>query len=164
MRLAEEAGFSLAVSNRYGHNTPVEDRYALRRIWIDATDTLPLFRAKVDGTLDGLRVLESRAALRLRRWINGAGNKTRGPVEGEPARAWGGTLSDGGERFRLRRSCGGNAVVLGKDDRRYRQEIGAARGCGERERSHAQREGLQLFAAGLVLPPTPVIRGSGCKG
>ncbi len=72
VRLAEEAGFSLAVSNRYGHNTPVEDRFALRRIWIDATDTLPLFRAKVDGSLDVLRVLDSRAALRVRRWINRA--------------------------------------------------------------------------------------------
>lgn len=70
IRLAEAAGYALAVSNRYGHNSPVEDRYALRRIWVDATDTLPLFRAKVDGRLDFLRVLDSNAALRIRRWLN----------------------------------------------------------------------------------------------
>lgn len=73
VRLAEEAGYALAVSNRYGHNTPVADRYALRRIWIDATDTLPLFQAKVDGSLDGLRVLESALALKVRQWVNRAG-------------------------------------------------------------------------------------------
>lgn len=70
IRLAEAAGYTLAVSNRYGHNSPVEDRYALRRIWVDATDTLPLFRAKVDGRLDLLRILESDTALRIRRWLN----------------------------------------------------------------------------------------------
>lgn len=70
VRLVREAGFKLAVSNRYGHNSPVLNRFALRRIWIDATDDLATFQAKVDGRLDALAWLEGRAGLRLRRALN----------------------------------------------------------------------------------------------
>jgi peptidoglycan/xylan/chitin deacetylase (PgdA/CDA1 family) len=70
VRLVRDAGFRLAVSNRYGHNTPVLNRFALRRIWIDATDDLATFQAKVDGRLDALAWLDSRTGIRLRHLLN----------------------------------------------------------------------------------------------
>jgi peptidoglycan/xylan/chitin deacetylase (PgdA/CDA1 family) len=70
MRLAHEAGFTMAVSNRYGPVLHGEGSYQLRRIWIDATDDLETFRAKTDGRLDGLARLEGRWALRSRKALN----------------------------------------------------------------------------------------------
>lgn len=67
MRLAEEAGCIAAYSNRYGYNTTSTGRYELRRIWIDASDSLKTFQRKVIGALDTLQLLESPAALRLRK-------------------------------------------------------------------------------------------------
>ena len=69
-RLVRESGFRYAVSNRYGRNTRETDRWTLRRIWVDATDSLNAFQAKVDGRLDPLALLESRAGLRARRVLN----------------------------------------------------------------------------------------------
>lgn len=69
-RLVREMGFTLAVSNRYGANTSNADLWALRRIWIDETDTLAMFQAKVDGRLDLLSALETPAALWGRRTLN----------------------------------------------------------------------------------------------
>jgi len=69
-QLVRESGFAFAVSNRYGPNGPGADRWALRRIWIDATDTLESFKAKVEGRLDLLAVLDSGAGLRARRALN----------------------------------------------------------------------------------------------
>jgi len=68
--LARESGFQYAVSNRYGANRPGCDRWALRRIWLDSTDTLDTFQAKVTGQLDVLALLDSRAGVALRRGLN----------------------------------------------------------------------------------------------
>jgi len=59
-----------AVSNRYGPNPPGADRWTLRRIWIDASDSLPTFQAKVTGRLDSLALLDSGWGLRARRALN----------------------------------------------------------------------------------------------
>lgn len=68
--LVRQAGFRFAVSNRYGANGPAFDRWALRRIWVDATDDLPFFMAKVQGELDGLTVFDSTAGIHARRIAN----------------------------------------------------------------------------------------------
>ena len=71
LRLVQEAGFCLAVSNRYGVNARLQtDPLNLKRIWIDATDDFRMFRAKVDGRLDVLSWLDTRAAEAARRWLN----------------------------------------------------------------------------------------------
>lgn len=75
MALVEESGCIAAVSNRYGVNAAPVERWAMRRIWIDRTDKLAMFRAKVTGRLDLLSALDAPAALRIRDWLNG-----RGPV------------------------------------------------------------------------------------
>ena len=75
-RIVQESGCSYACSNRYGINQPGSfERYALRRIWIDRTDTLDMFCAKVLGKLDLLSTLESPAGLRVRRWLNRSSSK-----------------------------------------------------------------------------------------
>jgi peptidoglycan/xylan/chitin deacetylase (PgdA/CDA1 family) len=68
--MARAASFEGGVSNRYGANAPGADRWQLRRIWIDATDNMDMFRAKVTGRLDLLLHLEGGPALRLRRALN----------------------------------------------------------------------------------------------
>ncbi|MCC6490776.1 MAG: polysaccharide deacetylase family protein [Candidatus Hydrogenedentes bacterium] len=71
LRLVKESGCLFACSNRYGVNRPTNlETFALRRIWIDQSDTFPVFRAKVLGRLDLLSALESSAGLRVRRWLN----------------------------------------------------------------------------------------------
>lgn len=70
--LVKQAGFGYAVSNRYGPLEP-GDKWTARRIWIDRTDTLEFFQAKVDGRLDRLRVLDSAAGIRARRLAAPAG-------------------------------------------------------------------------------------------
>ena len=70
MALAREAGFRQAASNRYGVNTPAANRFDLRRIWIDRSDTFDTFKAKVDGRLDVLAALDSRAGTAARRFLN----------------------------------------------------------------------------------------------
>ncbi len=70
VRLVREAGFSYAVSNRYGPNLLEASPWTLRRIWIDETDTLESFQAKVDGRLDRLSVLDSTWGVRGRRLVN----------------------------------------------------------------------------------------------
>jgi peptidoglycan/xylan/chitin deacetylase (PgdA/CDA1 family) len=72
IRLVREAGFRYAVSNRYGVNPPGSDRWTLRRIWIDTTDTLDTFQAKVTGQLDALALLDSAPGIALRRGLNRA--------------------------------------------------------------------------------------------
>jgi len=71
-RLVEEAGFAYAVSNRYGPVRHGDNRWTLRRIWIDATDNLESFRAKVDGRLDPLALLDTTPAILARRFLNRA--------------------------------------------------------------------------------------------
>lgn len=70
VRLVREGGFRYAVSNRYGTNPPNSDRWTLRRIWIDRTDSLATFQAKVTGRLDALAMLDSRLGIVLRRGMN----------------------------------------------------------------------------------------------
>jgi len=71
-QLARETGYAYAVSNRYGPNARGADRWALRRIWIDATDSLEMFQAKVTGRLDALVWMDSSVGTRARRWMNRA--------------------------------------------------------------------------------------------
>jgi len=70
MALVRGAGYRYAVSNRYGANGIHANRWSLRRIWIDATDGLESFQAKVDGRLDLLRLADSRPGIRFRRLLN----------------------------------------------------------------------------------------------
>lgn len=70
VRLVQQAGFSLACSNRYGYNRPGADPWTLRRIWIDSTDTLETFADKVSGRLDLMRWQDSALGIRTRRWLN----------------------------------------------------------------------------------------------
>jgi peptidoglycan/xylan/chitin deacetylase (PgdA/CDA1 family) len=68
--LLEEFGFQYAVTNRYGVNYPDCDPLELRRIWVDATDTLDSFQDKVTGRLDPLAVLDAKPAAHARRLLN----------------------------------------------------------------------------------------------
>ncbi len=68
--LAREAGFAYALTNRFGANAADGDRFELRRIWIDRSDSLTSFAAKVEGRLDRLAWLDSAAGIRARRWAN----------------------------------------------------------------------------------------------
>ncbi len=70
VRLAQEAGYGCAASNRYGPNAGPPEAFALRRVWVDRTDTDALFQAKVAGRLDVLRLMDSAAGIRLRRTVN----------------------------------------------------------------------------------------------
>lgn len=70
VELVRQVGFSFALSNRYGPVEPDGDRWTARRIWIDRTDTLGFFQDKVEGRLDGLRLLDSRPGIGLRRLAN----------------------------------------------------------------------------------------------
>jgi len=70
VRLAREAGFGYAFSNQYGLVRPGDDRWRLRRVWVDGTDTMASFQAKVDGRLDTLSVLEWGPSLVARRLVN----------------------------------------------------------------------------------------------
>ena len=72
IRAARDAGFAYACSNRYGWNVATTDRWALRRIWIDRTDTLKSFTAKVEGRLDALALLDNATGIRARRMLNTA--------------------------------------------------------------------------------------------
>lgn len=69
MRLVADAGFHYACSNRYGPHRPGSDRWQVRRIWIDGTDSLETFVAKVTGRLDALAWLDSAVGIRARRWV-----------------------------------------------------------------------------------------------
>jgi len=72
MKLAREAGYALACANQYGPLGAGNDQFALRRIWIDSTDTLPSFQDKVSGRLDLLRLQDNRIGIAARRWLNDA--------------------------------------------------------------------------------------------
>ena len=68
--LVKGAGFEFAVSDRYGSNRETADIWDLRRIWIDATDSLESFKAKVEGRLDSLIVFDSTLGICARRAMN----------------------------------------------------------------------------------------------
>ncbi len=78
VRLVREAGFAYAVSNRYGLVRPGGAPWALRRIWVDASDSLETFAAKVEGRLDLLEMLDTGPGIALRRVLN-RGLGTSGP-------------------------------------------------------------------------------------
>lgn len=69
-RIVSEQGLEYALSNRYGANGADRDRWALRRIWVDASDTLDVFKAKVDGRLDRMAWMDSEVGIRARRILN----------------------------------------------------------------------------------------------
>ena len=68
--LVRNAGYCCALSNRYGPNHSLDKTYELRRIWIDATDDLETFQAKVNGELDLLRLLDTPLGLYARTLLN----------------------------------------------------------------------------------------------
>ncbi len=68
--ILERASPPYAVSNRYGPVSTTDGPWAYRRIWIDQTDTLETFQAKVSGRLDALSVLDSTVGMRARRAFN----------------------------------------------------------------------------------------------
>lgn len=70
VRIVRGTGYANAVSNQYGPNRPPADRFALRRINIDCTDTIASFAAKVEGRLDALSFLESDLGLYARSALN----------------------------------------------------------------------------------------------
>lgn len=70
MRLVRDAGFRFALSNRYGVNGKKADRWALKRIWIDCSDDLEMFQAKLSGRLDALALLDSQLGLWGRSTLN----------------------------------------------------------------------------------------------
>ena len=67
---ARAAGYCAAVTARYGWNWIGDDPFELRRIGVDASDTLFTLRAKLNGALDMLILAETRAGRRLVRWVN----------------------------------------------------------------------------------------------
>lgn len=67
VQLVRRAGYAAALTNRYGPNAAGADRWRLRRIGIDRTDTLESFRDKVTGRLDALRWLDSYPGALARR-------------------------------------------------------------------------------------------------
>lgn len=75
------AGFAHAFSNRYGVVSEVDAPFEIRRIWIDASDTMDMFIAKVTGRLDRLVLLEHPAGMALRRVLNRV-SKRRPPFDG----------------------------------------------------------------------------------
>lgn len=70
-QLVRDAGYQCACSARYGVNVSGRrDPWALRRIWIDRSDSQEVFCRKVSGGLDLLRVLDSKPALLARKILN----------------------------------------------------------------------------------------------
>ncbi len=70
VRAVRGAGFGYGLSNRYGRVDRDRGVWEVQRIWIDDSDHLDTFRAKVDGRMDSLRLLDSRAGIKLRRALN----------------------------------------------------------------------------------------------
>lgn len=69
--IARDAGYVCAFSNRYGASSPGAERWEMKRIWLDASDDLPCFKAKINGDLDFLSVLDTRAITWIRRAKSG---------------------------------------------------------------------------------------------
>jgi len=70
VELVRQAGYDYALSNRYGRCNAEKERWELRRIWIDRTDSFVMFQAKVNGALDTLAFLDSGWGIRTRRGLN----------------------------------------------------------------------------------------------
>jgi len=70
VRAARDAGYHAAATAQHGWNAPHSDRYQLKRIGVDAADTIFTLRAKLNGALDLLVLLEARLARRLVKGVN----------------------------------------------------------------------------------------------
>ena len=69
-RWVEEAGYQAAFSAVFGTNGPRSRRFALRRIGIEASDTLFTFRAKLNGALMLLSIFDLPWMRKTVRWLN----------------------------------------------------------------------------------------------
>ncbi len=66
-----DAGYAAGGTAQYGWNAPHSDRYRLKRIGMDAADTLFTLRAKLNGALDLLVLLEGPLARKVVKGVNG---------------------------------------------------------------------------------------------
>jgi peptidoglycan/xylan/chitin deacetylase (PgdA/CDA1 family) len=64
------AGYSLAVSNRFGPHAPGSDMFAVQRICIHANDSIETFADKMSGRLDALSFFETRAMTHIKKSAN----------------------------------------------------------------------------------------------
>lgn len=86
-RLARESGYEAAFSAIFGTNGPLRgllrgprrDRFALRRIGIEASDTQFTFQAKLNGAIDLLSLFDLRPLRRIIRWVDTVFLKTVPP-------------------------------------------------------------------------------------
>lgn len=69
-RIVRESGYDAALSNCYGPVRRNRDRWSVRRIWIDRTDSLASFASKVIGELDMLSIFDQRPGILSRRAAN----------------------------------------------------------------------------------------------
>ena len=65
-----EAGYECACTDVYGYNTLTADLFQLKRIWIDASDSLFVFKNKINGVLDVLSIADSKIGYGVRGVIN----------------------------------------------------------------------------------------------
>lgn len=70
MEQVEQAGFTYALSNRYGVHRSDDSRWEARRIWLDRSDSFGSFRDKLEGKLDALSLLDTYPGIQARRWVN----------------------------------------------------------------------------------------------
>ena len=66
----KSAGYKAAFSALFGTNSLKTDRYALRRIGIEASDTLFTFRAKLNGALGFFTLFDFPLIRQMIRWID----------------------------------------------------------------------------------------------
>jgi peptidoglycan/xylan/chitin deacetylase (PgdA/CDA1 family) len=69
--IVRAAGYAGSLSNRYGVAHPKSERWEMKRVWLDHSDDLPYFQAKVEGCLDFLALLDTRFLTWIRRAMNG---------------------------------------------------------------------------------------------
>ncbi len=70
MTQVRDAGYQAGFSAVFGVNTPQTGLYALRRISIEASDTLWTLRAKLNGALYLMRLFHSSILRRFVRWVD----------------------------------------------------------------------------------------------
>lgn len=72
VELVKSVAFKSAFSNRYGVVKPMDQPFEIKRIWIDASDTISSFSAKVTGRLDALAWFDHPTGVFLRGQFNRA--------------------------------------------------------------------------------------------
>lgn len=65
-----QAGYEAAFSKRFGRNHSKTDLYALKRIGVEASDTLFTFRAKLNGALGLLSIFDWMWVRKIIRWFD----------------------------------------------------------------------------------------------